>query len=81
MDGAIGQMEDDAPRMATTPWFDYEIPMPQAAELGTRKVITEHSTIGIVVTTDGTVTDIPREDYLEAEERTIRELRRSSSPS
>ena len=71
--GAMGQWEEDAPRMVTTPWFDHEIPMPQAAELGTRKVITEHSTIGIVVTTDGTITDIPREDYLDAEERVIGE--------
>ena len=72
--GAIGQYEDDAPRMVTTPWYDHEIPMTEAAEIGTRKVITEHSTIGIVITTDGTVADIPREDYLEAEERVIREL-------
>ena len=70
--GAVGAMEDDNPRMVTTPWFDYEIPMTEAAEIGTRKVIAEHSTIGIVVTTDGTITDIPREDYLEAEERVDR---------
>ena len=78
--GAIGQMEDDAPRMVTTPWYDHEIPMTEAAEIGTRKVITEHSTIGIVVTTDGTVADIPREDYLEAEERVIRELQELGKP-
>ena len=72
--GAIGQMEDDTPRMVTTPWYDHEIPMTEAAEIGTRKVIAEHSTIGIVITTDGTISDIPREDYLEAEERVIREL-------
>ncbi|MEG2222455.1 MAG: stage IV sporulation protein A [Oscillospiraceae bacterium] len=78
--GAIGQMEQDSPRMVTTPWYDHEIPMTEAAELGTRKVITEHSTIGIVITTDGTITDIPREDYLEAEERVIRELQEIGKP-
>ena len=78
--GAIGQFENDAPRMVTTPWFDHEIPMTEAAELGTRKVITEHSTIGIVITTDGTVSDIPREDYVEAEERVIRELQELGKP-
>ena len=59
--------------MVTTPWFDHEIPMSEAAEIGTRKVIAEHSTIGIVITTDGTITEIPREDYLEAEDRVITE--------
>ena len=78
--GAIGQTEDGAPRMVMTPWFDREIPMAEAAELGTRKVITEHSTIGIVITTDGTITDIPREDYLEPEERVIRELKELGKP-
>lgn len=78
--GAVGQTEDDAPRMVTTPWFDYEIPMTEAAEIGTRKVISEHSTIGIVVTTDGTITDIPREDYLEAEGRAITELKEQGKP-
>jgi len=78
--GAIGQTEEDAPRMVTTPWFDHEIPMTEAAEIGTRKVIAEHSTIGIVVTTDGTVTDISREDYLEAEERVIQELKELGKP-
>ena len=78
--GAAGAMEDDAPRMVTTPWFDYEIPMADAAEIGTRKVIAEHSTIGIVITTDGTITDIPREDYLEAEERVIHELKELGKP-
>ena len=78
--GAIGQFEDDAPRMVMTPWYDHEIPMTEAAEIGTRKVIAEHSTIGIVVTTDGTVSDIPREDYLEAEERVIRELQELGKP-
>ena len=78
--GATGSLEDDAPRMVTTPWFDYEIPMTEAAEIGTRKVIAEHSTIGIVVTTDGSITDIPREDYLEAEERVILELKELGKP-
>ena len=64
--GALGQMEDDQPRMVTTPWYDHPIPMTEAAEIGTRKVIAEHSTIGIVITTDGSISDIPREDYLEA---------------
>lgn len=78
--GAVGQMEGEEPRMVTTPWFDHEIPMTQAAELGTRKVIAEHSTIGIVVTTDGSVTDLPREAYEEAEERVIRELKELGKP-
>ncbi|MCD7886458.1 MAG: stage IV sporulation protein A [Clostridiales bacterium] len=78
--GAVGQTEDDAPRMVTTPWFDHEIPMTEAAEVGTRKVIAEHSTIGIVVTTDGTVAGIPREDYQEPEERVIRELQALGKP-
>lgn len=66
--------------MVMTPWYDHEIPMTEAAELGTRKVIADHSTVGIVVTTDGTITDIPREDYLEAEERVIRELQEIGKP-
>ena len=78
--GALGQMDGELPRMVMTPWFDHEIPMPEAAELGTQKVIADHSTIGIVVTTDGTITDIPREDYLEAEERVIRELQELGKP-
>lgn len=78
--GALGQMEGDSPRMVTTPWFDREIPMTEAAEIGTRKVITEHATIGMVVTTDGTVSEIPREDYLEAEERVIGELQALGKP-
>ena len=78
--GAMGQFEDLAPRMVMTPWFDHEIPMAEAAEIGTRKVISEHATVGIVVTTDGTVTEIPRADYLEAEERAIRELQSIGKP-
>ncbi len=78
--GAVGVTEDGLPRMVTTPWFEQEIPMTEAAEIGTRKVIAEHCTIGIVVTTDGTITDIPRENYLEAEERVISELRELGKP-
>ena len=78
--GALGQMDGEMPRMVRTPWFDEEIPMPQAAELGTQKVIADHSTIGIVVTTDGSIADIPREDYLEAEARVIAELRSLGKP-
>ncbi|MCL2085114.1 MAG: stage IV sporulation protein A [Oscillospiraceae bacterium] len=77
---AIGQFEDGRPRMVNTPWFDHEIPMTEAAELGTHKVINEHSTIGVVVTTDGSVTEIPREEYVEPEERVITELTRLGKP-
>lgn len=80
VNSAVGQTEDDSPRMVTTPWFDHEVSMAEAAELGTRKVIAEHSTIGIVVTTDGSITEIPREDYLDAEERVIRELKELNKP-
>ena len=78
--GAIGQMEDDTPRMVTTPWYDHEIPMTEAAEIGTRKVIAEHSTIGIVITTDGSITDIPREDYLEPEARSVGDMKQTGKP-
>ena len=78
--GAVGSMEDGQPRMVATPWYDYEIPMTDAAELGTKKVMQEHCTIGIVVTTDGTVTDIPREDYVEAEYRAITDMQRTGKP-
>ncbi len=77
---AIGYIEDNAPRMVKTPWYEEEIPFNMAAEIGTRKVIAEHSTIGIVVTTDGSITDIPREEYVEAERRVIRELHELSKP-
>lgn len=80
VEGAIGQLEGDVPRMVSTPWFDYDIPLAQAAEIGTRKVITEHSTIGLVVTTDGSFGDIPRENYIDAEERIIREFEEISKP-
>jgi stage IV sporulation protein A len=78
--GAIGHMEDNAPRMVRTPWFDYDIPFEEAAEIGTRKVITDHSTIGLVVTTDGSITEIPRSSYIEAEERVAKELRELGKP-
>ncbi len=78
--GAVGHEEDGAPRMVRTPWSEEPMPMAQAAEIGTRKVIAEHSTIGVVVTTDGTVTDLPREGYLEAEERVVRELQELGKP-
>ena len=78
--GAMGQFEDGTPRMVMTPWMDHEIPMAEAVEIGTRKAIQEHSTVGIVITTDGSVTDIPREDYLEAEERVITELQELGKP-
>jgi len=78
--GAVGATEDGTPRMVTTPWFDYEIPMTEAAELGTKKVMDEHCSIGLVVTTDGTITDIPREDYLEAEARAIRDMQATGKP-
>ena len=74
VDGALGHMEENIPRMVKTPWFEEEIPFVKAAEVGTRKVIKEHSTVGVVVTTDGTVTDIPRNSYEAAERATIEEL-------
>lgn len=78
--GAIGHMEGDSPRMVRTPWFDYDISFEDAAELGTRKVITDHSTIGLVVTTDGSITDISRANYIEAEERVVNELKELNKP-
>ena len=80
VDGAVGHMEDDLPRMVKTPWSEEEIPFVKAAEIGTKKVITDHSTIGMVVTTDGSITDIDRESYIEAEERVIRELKAINKP-
>ena len=80
VDNAIGHLEDDMPRMVKTPWSDDEIPFETAAEIGTKKVIEEHSTIGILITTDGTVTDIPRDDYIKAEERVVSELRALNKP-
>ncbi len=80
VDNAIGYLEDDMPRMVKTPWSEDEIPFEKAAEIGTKKVIEEHSTIGILVTTDGTITDIPRQDYIKAEERVVSELKNLNKP-
>lgn len=77
---SLGYIENDMPRMVKTPWFDEEIPFNMAAEIGTRKVIEEHSTIGLVVTTDGSIGEIPREEYEEAEERVISELQAIHKP-
>lgn len=77
---AMGYIEDDAPRMVMTPWFDSEIPFGDAAEIGTKKVITDHSTIGLVVTTDGSITEIPRNSYEDAESRVIKELQAINKP-
>lgn len=80
VNGATGHIENEQLRMVKTPWFDEEIPFIQAAEIGTRKVVTEHSTIGLVVTTDGSITDIPRENYVESEEKVINELKGINKP-
>ncbi len=78
--GAKGYEDENGPRMINTPWYEEPIPFHEAAEIGTRKVIQEHSTIGVVITTDGTIGDIPRHDYLEAEERVINELKEVGKP-
>lgn len=78
--GALGSSEDDKPRMVMTPWSETEMPFDQAAEMGTRKVIHEHSTIGLLVTTDGSISDIPRTDYEAAEERVVNELKAIRKP-
>ena len=80
VNNAIGYLENDMPRMVKTPWSEEEIPFETAAELGTKKVIVEHSTVGIIVTTDGSITDIPREEYVVAEERVVRELKDLNKP-
>ena len=77
---SLGYLENDKPRMVKTPWSDSEIPFEQAAEIGTKKVIEEHSTVGILITTDGSITDIPREDYIKAEERVVSELKNLNKP-
>lgn len=77
---AVGHLEGDVPRMVSTPWFENQIPFEEAAELGTKKVIEEHSTIGILVTTDGSVTELNREDYIDAEERVAKELKAQNKP-
>lgn len=80
VDSAVGHMEDDMPRMVRTPWSDTDMPFAKAAEIGTNKVITDHSTIGLVVTTDGSITDIERKDYVAAETRVINELKSLNKP-
>lgn len=80
VNNAIGYLEDDMPRMVKTPWSEDEMPFETAAELGTKKVIVEHSTVGIIITTDGSITDIPREEYTYAEERVVKELRELNKP-
>ena len=77
---ALGYIENDQPRMVNTPWFDEPIPFNMAAEIGTQKVINEHSTIGLVITTAGSISDIPREEYIEAEDRVINELVQINKP-
>ncbi|NDI34345.1 stage IV sporulation protein A [Chengkuizengella sediminis] len=78
--GAHGYEDENGPRMINTPWFEDPIPFQEAAEIGTRKVIQEHSTLGVVITTDGSITDIDRESYVEAEERVINELKEVGKP-
>ena len=78
--GANGHMEEDTPRLVSTPWSEEKMPFAQAAEMGTKKVINDHSTIGIVITTDGSIAEIPRDDYIDAEERVILELRDINKP-
>lgn len=80
VNGALGYLENNNARMVSTPWFEQQIPFGEAAEIGTRKVINEHSTIGLVITTDGSITDISREEYIEAEERVISELKSIKKP-
>ncbi len=80
VDGAMGHEEDQKPRLVTTPWSEKPLPFDKAAETGTRKVIEEHSTIGIVVTTDGSITEIPRTNYVKAEERVVKELKACGKP-
>lgn len=80
VEGAQGHIENNSERMVKTPWFDYEIPFTKAAEMGTQKVIADHSTIGIVVTTDGSIGEIVRENYVSAEEKTIAELKKLGKP-
>lgn len=78
VDGAMGHIENDKPRMVVTPWSEEEMPFEEAAKLGTNKVINNHSTIAVMVTTDGSITDISREEYLRAEEDVVNELKKSN---
>lgn len=78
--GALGAEEEGRPRMVTTPWYPEPVPMTQAAELGTQKIMEEHCTIGFLITTDGTINEIPREDYLDSETRAIQDMKRTGKP-
>ena len=80
VEGAVGAYDEGVPRMVTTPWFDHEIPMTEAAELGTQKVMQEHCSLGLVVTTDGSITEIPAGDYLIPERRAIEDMRATGKP-
>ena len=80
VEGAAGHIENEEERKVRTPWYEYEIPFTKAAEIGTQKVIRDHATIGIVVTTDGTIGELKRENYIEAEKRTIKELQSLGKP-
>ena len=80
VEGAVGHMEGSEKRMVKTPWFDHEIPFSEAAAIGTEKVIKDHATIGLVVTTDGSIGELARENYAKAEERTVQELRAIGKP-
>lgn len=80
VEGAAGHVEDEEERQVKTPWFDYEIPFTKAASIGTQKVIHDHATIGIIITTDGTIGDLKRENYIAAEDKTIKELQNIGKP-
>ncbi len=80
VDGALGQSEDGSPRLVRTPWTEEPIPFAEAAELGTKKVISEHSTVALMVTTDGSIADLPRDSYIDAERKAIYELKKSGIP-
>ncbi|MCG8483509.1 MAG: stage IV sporulation protein A, partial [Clostridia bacterium] len=78
--GALGHMEDGKPRMVNTPWSNSDIPFEEAAEIGTKKVIADHSTIGLLITTDGSIAEIERNNYIQAEERVVKELKELNKP-
>lgn len=80
VEGAAGHVENEKERLVKTPWYEYQIPFTKAAEIGTRKVITDHSTIGLVVTTDGSIGDLKRDAYISAEEKTVQELKSLGKP-
>jgi len=80
VESALGHIENEQPRMVSTPWYDSPIPFAQAAELGTKKVICEHSTIGLMITTDGSISELPRDDYIDAEQRVVEELQSMKKP-